>query len=102
MDSVSYKHYRPTEVEERLLKDCYTVVMNLCMSKDIHSIAFPCLATRAHRYPIEDASKVEVRTIVQILKEHDYPFERVILCTHKDSDTEVMKKALEECLKEME
>ncbi|KAK8800182.1 hypothetical protein WA171_004817 [Blastocystis sp. BT1] len=100
--NVSYKHYRPTEEEERLLKDCYTAVMNLCMSKDIHSIAFPCLATRAHRYPIEDASKVEVRTIVQILKEHDYPFERVILCTHKDSDTEVMKKALEECLKEME
>lgn len=100
--SVSYKHYRPTEEEERQLRDCYMAVMNLCMVKNIHSIALPCLATRAHRYPIDNASKVEVQTILQMLKDHDYPFERVILCTHKDSDTEVMKKALEECLKEME
>ena len=100
--SVSDKHFRPTEEEQQQLRSCYMSAMKMCMEKGFQTVAFPSLATRAHRYPMDDASKMEVRTLVEIMKSSDFEFERVVLCTQKESETELLKKALEDCLKELD
>lgn len=70
----------------------------LSIKKKISTIAFPCLATRAHRYPIAEASKTEIQTILNVLKEQPDAFERIVLCTHNARDTEVVRSTLEALL----
>lgn len=102
MCSVSYQRIHANEVEEAQLKSCYSSALSLCMEKNIRSVAFPSLGTRGHRFPLDEASKVGVMTIIGMLKEKGDAFDRVVLCTHNGKDTEVIKKTLEECLKEVE
>ena len=90
-----------TEENQAQLKSCYTSVLSLCQSKGISTIAFPSLGTRAHHYPLAEATKVGISTIVNMLKE-DNQFERIVLCTHNGRDSEVVKKVVEECLKDLE
>lgn len=66
----------------------------LSIKKKISTIAFPCLATRAHRYPIAEASKTEIQTILNVLQEQPDAFERIVLCTHNARDTEVVRSTL--------
>ena len=100
--TVSYQRIHANEVEEAQLKSCYSSALSLCMEKNIRSVAFPSLGTRGHRFPLDEASKVGVMAIIGMLKEKGDAFDRVVLCTHNGKDTEVVKKTLEECLKEVE
>lgn len=102
MCSVSYTRIHPTELEESQLASCYREALMLCIKKKIHTVAFPCLGTRAHRYPIDEASKTEVRTILNVLNEHPEEYERVILCTHNPRDTKVVSDTVELLLKDLE
>ena len=96
--SVSYTRIHPTELEESQLSSCYREALMLSIKKKISTIAFPCLATRAHRYPIAEASKTEIQTILNVLKEQPDAFERIVLCTHNARDTEVVRSTLEALL----
>ena len=88
--------------EEAQLRSCYASALSLCTEKNIRSVAFPSLGTRGHRYPLSEAAKVGVKAVVDMLKEKGDSFDRVVLCTHNGKDTEVIKKTLEECLKDVE
>ena len=92
--SVSYTRIHPTELEESQLSSCYREALMLSIKKKISTIAFPCLATRAHRYPIAEASKTEIQTILNVLQEQPDAFERIVLCTHNARDTEVVRSTL--------
>lgn len=100
--SVSYQRIHANEEEEAQLRSCYTSVLSLCNEKSIRSVAFPSLGTRGHRYPLTEAAKVGVKTIVDVLKEKGDSFDRVVLCTHNGKDADVIKQTLEACLKEVE
>lgn len=75
--------------------------MSLCAKKGIKSVAFPCLGTRSHRYPLEEASKVEAEELIRSLSENA-TVERVILCTQSDAEMNIIKSALENALKNIE
>ncbi|KAK8796414.1 hypothetical protein WA588_000549 [Blastocystis sp. NMH] len=75
---VSYTRIHATEEDATKLKECYAESMSLCAKKGIKSVAFPCLGTRSHRYPLEEASKVEAEELIRSLSENA-TVERVIL-----------------------
>lgn len=99
--SVSYTRVHATEEDAAKLKECYAEAMGLCAKKGIKSVAFPCLGTRSHRYPLEEASKVEAEELVRSLGENT-TVERVILCTQNDAEMNIVKSALENALKNVE
>ncbi|KAK8811642.1 O-acetyl-ADP-ribose deacetylase MACROD1 [Blastocystis sp. ATCC 50177/Nand II] len=100
--TVSYQRIHANEEEEAQLRSCYASALSLCTEKNIRSVAFPSLGTRSHRYPLSEAAKVGVKAVVDMLKEKGDSFDRVVLCTHNGKDTEVIKKTLEEYLKDVE
>ena len=99
--SVSYTRIHATEEDATKLKECYAESMRLCAKKGIKSVAFPCLGTRSHRYPLEEASKVEAEELIRSLSENA-TVERVILCTQSDAEMNIIKGALENALKNIE
>lgn len=101
IDSVAYGRIHASEEDQAQLKSCYDSVLALCREKGISTIAFPSLGTRAHHYPLEEATKVGIMSILNILKEENQ-FERIVLCTHMGKDSKVVNKVVSECLKEIE
>jgi O-acetyl-ADP-ribose deacetylase (regulator of RNase III) len=53
--------------EERLLNSCYENALKLADRKGIKSVAFPAISTGVFGYPVEDAAKVALTTIKEVL-----------------------------------
>lgn len=58
--------YGVDEPSDRLLASCYRNALELGDRKGIRSIAFPAISTGAFGYPVEPASRVALRTIVDL------------------------------------
>ena len=56
--------------EPELLASCYRNSLQLASQKGIKSLAFPSISTGAYGYPVADAAKVALSTIITYLKEH--------------------------------
>ncbi len=59
--------------EPELLASAYRSALNICLEKGIDSVAFPSLSTGAYGYPLPEAARVALRTIISFLKEHGRP-----------------------------
>ncbi|OAG27347.1 O-acetyl-ADP-ribose deacetylase [Thermodesulfatator autotrophicus] len=59
--------------EAELLASAYRSALNLCLEKDINSVAFPSISTGAYGYPMKEAAKVALSTVISFLKEHQKP-----------------------------
>lgn len=57
--------------EERLLRSCYRNSLELAVSLDCTSIAFPLISAGIYGYPKEQAQRVAVSEIEGFLKEHE-------------------------------
>ncbi|HDP69661.1 MAG TPA: O-acetyl-ADP-ribose deacetylase [Actinobacteria bacterium] len=57
--------------EPELLKNAYVSSLKLAMEKEIKTIAFPSISTGAYRYPLKEAAKIAIKTVVDFLKEND-------------------------------
>ncbi len=57
--------YGSDEPEAELLADCYRNSLELAEERGIESIAFPALSTGAFGYPLEDATEVALRTVIE-------------------------------------
>ena len=51
--------------EDELLANCYHNSLTLAEEKGIDSIAFPAISTGAFGYPLEDATDVALRTVIE-------------------------------------
>ncbi len=56
--------------EEKLLASAYRKSLELASAKHIKSISFPSISTGAYGYPIRDAARVALKTIVDYLTDH--------------------------------
>jgi len=56
-----YGHDKP---EARLLAACYDHALDLAEAQGLRSLAFPALSTGAFGYPMEDAARVAIRTLL--------------------------------------
>ena len=80
------------EHSAELLAACYRNSLDLAAS--YHSIAFPAISTGVYHYPIEDATRVAVRTIRDWLAQHpDTELETVTLIAFSDADFEIIRDA---------
>ena len=57
--------YGSDEPEAELLADCYRNSLELAEERGIDSVAFPALSTGAFGYPIEEATEVALRTVLE-------------------------------------
>jgi len=54
----------------KLLASCYKNSLELALKHSIKTIAFPAISCGVYGYPIEDACKIAVDTVVSFLKVH--------------------------------
>jgi O-acetyl-ADP-ribose deacetylase (regulator of RNase III) len=77
--------------EENLLACCYRNSMQLAIDYKLHSIAFPSISTGVYRFPIDRASKIALRVVLDFLENLEAP-PRVIFCCFSDEDLVVYKQ----------
>jgi len=84
--------------EPELLASAYRNSLRLAVSKGLRTIAFPSISTGAYSYPIEKASRVAVKTVVEFLNGEDQLDEVVFVLfssaafdSYKDTARELKK-----------
>jgi O-acetyl-ADP-ribose deacetylase (regulator of RNase III) len=55
--------------EAEILASCYEKSLHLAQERQISSIAFPSISTGAYRYPVGDAARIALRSIIATLVE---------------------------------
>jgi O-acetyl-ADP-ribose deacetylase (regulator of RNase III) len=87
--------------DAELLSGAYQKSLELCTQNRISSIAFPSISTGVYGYPVEEASRIALKTIIDYLKDH--PEIQLVRFVLFDSRTfEVYKKTLKELTKSQE
>lgn len=56
--------------EPELLKNAYLSCLRLVSERGIKSIAFPSISTGVYGYPIEEAAKIALTTVIDYLEDH--------------------------------
>ncbi|MBM4339822.1 MAG: O-acetyl-ADP-ribose deacetylase [Deltaproteobacteria bacterium] len=56
--------------DAELLSSAYRTSLELCTKHKIASIAFPSISTGVYGYPVEEASRVALKTVMDYLKDH--------------------------------
>lgn len=80
--------------EARLLADCYKNSLNLAASHGCETVAFPSISTGVYRFPLQLASEIAVKTILDFLKT-DKLLRRVTIVCFDDHTKSFYDKALE-------
>lgn len=90
--------YSGSAKDAELLSGAYQKSLELCTHHKISSIAFPSISTGVYGYPIEEASPIALKTVLNYLKDHpEIKFVRFVLF---DSNTySVYEEALKELTK---
>jgi len=79
-----------------LLSGAYRKSLELCTQHKISSIAFPSISTGIYGYPVEEASRIALKTVMDYLKEH--PEIHLVRFVLFDANT---YRVYEEALKEL-
>ena len=64
--------------EPELLASCYRTSLSIALDKGLKSIAFPCISTGVYRYPKDQATRIALSTIGEIIA--DRPIDVTIVC----------------------
>lgn len=85
--------YSGSHEDARHLESCYRESLRLAEGKGIRSVSFPAISTGIFGYPVEEAAKIALKTILDVLrKTRSIRLVRFVL---RDSDTfSVHEKAL--------
>src|SRR4030065_1263184 len=62
--------YSGSPKDAELLSSAYRKSLELCTQNKIDSIAFPSISTGIYGYPVEEASRTALKTVIDYLKEH--------------------------------
>ncbi len=84
--------------DAKLLASCYINSLKLALEHRIESIAFPAISTGIYGYPMEEAAKVAIKTIINFLKENEKP-KLVRLVLYDNEAYEIHKRVMEEIIK---
>ncbi len=88
--------YSRSPKDAQLLSGAYRKSLELCTQNNISSIAFPSISTGVYGYPVEEASRIALRTVMDYLKNH--PEIRLVRFLLFDAKT---SRVYEEALKEL-
>ena len=75
--------------EAELLSSAYKESLKLAVAHKLKSISFPSISTGAYRYPLVDAAKVALGTVISFLQNTPNPLEEVlfVLYDHRTYQT---------------
>jgi O-acetyl-ADP-ribose deacetylase len=80
--------------EPKLLESCYTKCFEVAHKNNLKSIAFPSISTGVYSYPIEEASKIALKTSLDQLKR--FPeIEQAVFVLFSKKDLAVYDKNVE-------
>ena len=70
--------YELTPELEKDLADCYLNTLDMCLDKDLKSVAFCCISTGVFHFPNKRAAQIAVSTVDSWLSQHPGSMKRVI------------------------
>jgi len=79
--------------EDKLLADCYRNALKLADEHKIDSIAFPAISAGIFGYPVEEAAKVTLKTIKEVIPTLKH-VKKIRFVLHSDRDLTVHEKVL--------
>ena len=62
--------YSGSSNDAKLLRNCYWNSLELAREHDIHGIAFPAISTGVYGYPLKEATKIALQTVIDWLQIH--------------------------------
>jgi len=83
--------------EARMLRSAYRRSLAVALDNGLKSISFPSISTGAYGYPVEEASKIAVSSVIEFVKENK-GLDLVRFVLFSDRDLEVYSRALEAAL----
>jgi len=87
--------YSGSPKDPELLSGAYRKSLELCTQNKISSIAFPSISTGIYGYPVQEASRVALKTVMDYLKNHpEIMLVRFVLFDSRTFD--VYKESLKE------
>ena len=78
--------------EDNLLAGCYINSMRLAVDHKLRSIAFPSISTGVYRFPVERASRIALRVILDFLATEEAA-PRVVMICFSEQDLDVYRRA---------
>jgi O-acetyl-ADP-ribose deacetylase (regulator of RNase III) len=88
--------YSGSAKDAELLSSAYRKSLEVCTQNKISLIAFPSISTGIYGYPVEEASQIALKTVIDYLKDH--PEIKLVRFVLFDSNT---YRVYEETLKEL-
>ncbi len=85
-------HSRKPEEAALLLASCYRESLLLAQKYKIKSIAFPSISTGIYGYPVKEAAKVALATIINFLKIHKAPM-KAVMVLFSSGDVEIYRES---------
>jgi O-acetyl-ADP-ribose deacetylase (regulator of RNase III) len=83
--------------ENNLLASCYRNSLQLAVDHNLRSIAFPSISTGVYRFPIELASRIALRVILDFV-ETDEAAPRVVMTCFSEQDLEIYRQVYQKLL----
>lgn len=80
--------------EDFLLANAYRNSLKLAIEYSISTIAFPSLSTGAYRYPVRDAAKIALTTVIEVLKTEGHSLKLVRFVLFDDKTRRIYKEEL--------
>lgn len=91
--------YSGSKSDPEDLRDCYKNSLLLASRNKIKSVSFPSISTGIFGYPVNEASRVALKTITNFLEEHpEIELVRMVLFT--EGDYSIYKSSLDKILKD--
>ncbi len=82
--------------EPELLASAYRESLKVATDNNLTSISFPSISTGAYSYPIADAARVAIKTVVSFLREEATPLREVAFTLFDSRTCESYRSALKE------
>ncbi|MFW5835519.1 MAG: macro domain-containing protein [bacterium] len=86
--------YGRDKPESKLLADCYRNALRLAEENIIGSIAFPAISAGAFGYPVEDAARVALTTVSEVLPDLNN-VEHVRFVLFSENDLQIFSKTMD-------
>jgi len=91
--------YSGSKSDPEDLRDCYKNSLLLASRNKIKSVSFPSVSTGIFGYPVNEASRVALKTITNFLEEHP-EIELVQMVLFTEGDYGIYKASLDKILKD--
>lgn len=86
--------YQGNKEDGDLLASAYQKSLDLALEHCCSSIAFPCISTVTYRFPLEKASQIAIKTVVDWLNRHSEDTLTVFFCCYTEREYSVYQEIL--------